>query len=58
LGRVDAIALHDAYDRKSVLQGDFLVAIFRCVVELLKAREQQGFDDSFFPSTLQDQIQG
>ncbi len=48
LGRIEAVALHDAYDRKGVLQGDFLVAIFCCVVELLKAREQQGFDDCDF----------
>lgn len=44
----EAVALHDAYDRKgscrAILSSRFSAAWF----ELLKAREQQGFDDSDF----------
>jgi len=48
LGRVEAVALHDADDREGVLESDSLVAIFRIMVELLEAGEEQCFDSTDF----------
>ena len=59
MGGVEAVALHEAYDRQGVLQGNFLVAIVSSVVELLEARKEQGFDRAdFFMQFYRGQIRG
>jgi hypothetical protein len=53
MGGVEAVALHEAYDRQGVLQGNFLVTIVGSVIALLEACEEQGFDlADFFPAIL------
>jgi len=59
MGGVEAVALHEAYDRQGVLQGNFLVTIVGSVIALLEACEEQGFDlADFFPAILPGQIRG